>query len=157
MNKNMQEFLRVRPTHRNDAEAAKAIGLLPSTVYKWKSHSDPDVRSEFLATYAKVIAAREQAITDINSQVNEELRPAALDRYRELIPRPITKDTSPAEMRVVKDAAKDVLEKTGDLGGPAAGANAIQLFFTEVNVNQDGSPMKPDWNLGAQIEARLVE
>lgn len=142
----MQEFLRIRASSKSDSDAAKAMGLLPATVYKWKSYNDPDVRAEYLAAYAKTITARERAITEIDRQLQDELRPAAFDRYRELVTRPITDRTSPTEMRVIKDAAKDVLEETGDLGSGTNRPNTLQLFFTQMNVDQSGRLLRPGWN-----------
>lgn len=147
----MVQFLSKRPFHKNDAQTAKAIDLKPATVYKWKSDPDPERRAEFLRRYEEVLAVKDKTLAEIDNIVHEELRPAALDRYRELVNMPITEDTPAADKRVIKDAAKDILEKTGDIGGQVDKATAINVFFQQVNVTEDGRKSRPGWN-GKTIE-----
>lgn len=121
LTRGMKEFLRHRPYHTTDAAAARAAGISPNTVRStFKGNKDLAQRELFMTEYTTVMERMErdsQAVVDTtyDEVVHKELRPLALNRYREVLERPITPDTTAAEMGKIKEAAKDVLKSTGDL------------------------------------------
>lgn len=117
LTKGMLKFLEHRPYHNTDAAAARAAGLTPGTVAQYKFDKNEEKRVLFLEAYEKAKTAMAPAPMnpELDLVVREELRPLALERYRELLNRRVGPDTTATEMRVVRDASKDVLESTGDM------------------------------------------